>query len=254
MLHLECLESRDLPSLFAPVTPWHYAPSNAPADPVGDGFNLVAVSSPEQLAQVPAGDKALVGLDGTGGVTPTFLGAIAPYVGNPKVYGFYLADEPHGVPPANLKATSDWIHQNDPGAKTFIVLGPLPIFSPYTPASTDIDFVGLDPYPVRTWGVDFEYIPLAVLTAELDGWSIGQMVPVYQAFGGKGSFSSPTVTDEEISLAIWSLLTPTPAFDYAYSWADWSGESLVDRGDLQNVFSAPKTNPVVLWEQLLARY
>src|SRR5215467_10092230 len=70
--------------------------------------------------------------------------------------GFYLVDEPDPAvqTPANLKAESDWIHANDPGAKTFIVLnnqGPdlNPSFA-YNAANTDIDLFGIDPYPVQT--------------------------------------------------------------------------------------------------------
>lgn len=240
-LDLEPLEERLMPS-FGPLTPWHYSPSNSPDDPVSVGFNLVAVSSPGQLVLVPPDCKALVMLNQTGGVTPGFLAAVAPYVGNPKVFGFYLADEPNPamVPANNLKAESDWIHANDPGAKTFAVLGAGPFFPfgpQYTPSNTDIDLVGLDPYPVRTWGYHPEYLPLAVLTAEwFDGWSCDQIVPVYQSFGGAGSFAQPSALEVQVDLAIWGILTPHPAFDYTYSWGDWSGVSLMDRPDLQAVF------------------
>jgi len=183
----------------------------------------------------------------TNGVDSNFLNAIRPYIGNPKVYGFYLADEPNPavVPRANLKAESDWIHANDPGTKTFMVMGAgpfLPFFPSYTPQNTDIDLIGLDPYPIRTWGVDYEYIPLAVITAEWLGWSPDQIVPVYQKFGNMGSFAAPTAEQEQMILAIWGMLTPNPAFDYAYSWGDWSGMSLVDRPDLQAVFMVHNTN------------
>lgn len=239
---LETLEDRLMPS-FGPLTPWHYSPSNSPGDPVSAGFNLVAVSSPAQLASVPAGCKALVTLNQTGGVNASFLAAVTPYVGNPKVWGFYLADEPNPavVPAANLKAESDWIHANDPGAKTFVVLGAGPFlpFGPcYTPANTDIDYVGLDPYPVRTWGLAYWSIPLSVWTAEWQGWDCGQIVPVYQSFGGEGTFAAPSSFEVELDIAIWGMLTPHPAFDYAYSWADWSGLSLEGRADLQAVFEA----------------
>jgi hypothetical protein len=257
ILGLEQLEDRAVPSLLAPVTPWHYAPAanfaagsyNAPGDPGSAGFNLVDVTAPSQLALVPAGDKALVDLGagagiGSHGVDAAFLAAIRPYLGDPRVFGFYLADEPNPavVPASNLETESDWIHANDPGAKTFIVLGPGPFFpGGYTPYNTHIDLVGLDPYPVRTWGTDYRYLPLAVLTAEwFDGWSRDQIVPVYQAFGGVGSFVTPNALEEEVDLLVWGVLTPHPAFDYAYSWGEWGAQSLVDRPDLQLVFAAQR--------------
>jgi hypothetical protein len=207
------------------------------------GFNLVEVGSPSELALVPPGDKALVDVGMTGGVTPAFINTIKPYIGNPKVFGFYIADEPNPalVPASNLKAESDWIHANDPGAKTFIVLGPGPFFG-YRPADIDVDLVGLDPYPIRTWGVDYSYIPEAVMAAESLGWSQAQIVPVYQAFGDAGSFVAPTLEQEEMILAIWGMLTPHPAFDYAYSWGEWGATSLVDLPDLQALFKAHNTS------------
>jgi hypothetical protein len=48
---------------------------------------------------------------------------IHPFLGSSQVWGFYLMDEPRpsSCPAVNLKAESDWIHANDPGAKTFII-------------------------------------------------------------------------------------------------------------------------------------
>ena len=250
---LEALEDRSLPSPLAPVTPWHYANGgnfahgaySAPGDPGSAGFNLVDIDSPAALAHVPAGCQALVVIDGVPGVTAEFIQTITPYLGNPKVFGFYLADEPNPalVSASNLKAESDWIHANDPGAKTFIVLGAgpfLPFAPAYTPATTDVDLVGLDPYPTRTWGYDPRVLPLALFTAEFcDGWSPDQIVPVYQAFGATGTFAVPTVLETEIDLAIWGLLVPHPAFDYTYSWGEaWGSQALVDLPALQAVFQS----------------
>jgi hypothetical protein len=249
-LNLERLEDRVVPAI-GPSTPWHFTPAanfafgayNAPGDPGSAGFNLVYVNSPSQLALIPAGDKALVDMGPmTNGVDSNFLNAIRPYIGNPKVFGFYLADEPNPavVPASNLKAESDWIHANDPGAKTFIVL--YGDYQGYTPSNTDIDLVGLDPYPIRTWGVDYSTIPAAVIATERLGWSRDQIVPVYQAFGDAGTFVVPTAEQEQEILAIWGMLTPNPAFDYAYSWGEWGAKSLVDFPDLQAVFMVHNTN------------
>lgn len=254
-LNLESLEDRVVPAL-GPSTPWHYAPVNnfafgsynAPGDPGSDGFNLVAVGNLAQLNAVPAGDKALVWVGMTNGADSTFINFIKPFIGNPKVYGFYLADEPNPavVPAANLKAESDWIHSHDPGAKTFFVLNN---YQGYTPSNTDIDLVGLDPYPIQTSGVDYSSIPAAVTATESLGWSQAQIVPVYQAFGARGPWVVPTAEQEQTILAIWGNLIPHPAFDYAYSWGESGGKSLVDSPDLQAVFMAhnskqPPASPV----------
>lgn len=65
-----------------------------------------------------------------------------------------LEDEPSpsSCPAADLKGESDWIHTNDPGAKTFIIEQNLSAsYHPnymggYTPGNSDIDYYGLDPY------------------------------------------------------------------------------------------------------------
>lgn len=260
-LNVEPLEDRnllsplgDLLSLLnlGPLTALHYANGgnfahgayNAPGDPGSMGFNLVDINSPDTLSHIPAGDKALVVIDGVPGLTPDFINTIKPYLNNPKVFGFYLADEPNpaNVSAATIKAESDWIHANFPGAKTFMVL---PNFClGYTPANTGVDYVGLDPYPIRTWGEHYEYIPIDVLFAEFNGWSRDQIIPVYQAFGNTGSFVAPTQEQEQMILAIWGFLTPHPAFDYAYSWGEaWGSQALVDRPDWQGVFQIHNTQP-----------
>ena len=266
-LTVEQLEERDCPSIvdlllaFAPSTALHFSPADnfahgsytAPGDPGNVGFNLVAVYSPQQLALVPNGYKAIVDMGPmTNGVDQHFLDSIRPYVGNPKVFGFYLVDEPNPmtVSPANLKAEADWVHANDPGAKAFFVMGAGPIFSVFTPQNTDMDYVGLDPYPIRSWGVNYEYIPLAVFSAELLGWSPSQIVPVYQAFG-IGDFVFPSAAQEAVSMAIWGILDPHPAFDYAYSWGEWGAKSIVDSPALQAIFSEHNSHPPTIFSALV---
>src|SRR5207249_11651221 len=133
--------------------------------------------------------------------TPDLSTAVHPFIGNPTAYSLYHADEPD--PPgqygtlltaANLKAASDWIHANDPGAKTFIVLMNMgsdtnPSFAnTYTPANTGIDLYGVDPYPVQTQfnGANYSIINASVQAAEAWGIPQSQSVPVYQAFRGGG--------------------------------------------------------------------
>ena len=218
--------------------------------PGADGFNLADISSASELSELPSGVKALVWLGMTGGVTASFQAAVKSFTGNSQVYGFYLADEPSpsAVTAANLKAESDWIHANYPGAKTFIVeenaSGNLTPQYYYTPANTDADLFGLDPYPVQTNvpnDYDLNIIPLAVQAAESIGIPQKDLVPVYQAFGG-GSYTTyilPTAAQEQQILSEWGSVLPNPAFDYAYSWGAQDGDSALS-GDpaLQQVFAA----------------
>jgi hypothetical protein len=247
--------------MSVPITSLHYAPNanivNGTYAPGADGFNLADVSSVGALNALPTGVQGLVWLGMGNGANATFQSAVNQFKGDPKLFGFYLVDEPdptgqYGplVTAANLKAESDYIHQNLPGAKTFIVMMNLgtptnPSYTnAYSPANTDIDLFGLDPYPIRpqfSGGANYSVIGAAVNAAESVGIPQSQIVPVYQAFGG-GSYSSytlPTATQEQQILATWGSLVPNPAFDYAYSWGTQVGDTaLVNTPGLQQVFAA----------------
>src|SRR5437762_5036969 len=121
-------------TLVGPVTGLHYAPnhnfdSSGNHVPANAGFNLADVSNVSQLDSLPSGVKGLVWLGLCDGADSSFINAVQPFVGDPKVFGFYLMDEPDPTgrwaplcPAANLMAESDWIHANVPGAQTFIVM------------------------------------------------------------------------------------------------------------------------------------
>src|SRR5580704_16138904 len=142
--------------------PLHYAPNgnfnkHGQYLPAKAGFNLADVSSVAQLRALRANVKGLVWVGQCNGVDQNFRRAVQPYVGNPKVFGFYLMDDPDpritfktgklSLPcsPYQLKAESDWVHGHMPGARTFIVLMNLsssktPSFeNTYNPANSHID-------------------------------------------------------------------------------------------------------------------
>jgi hypothetical protein len=231
-----------------PQSAWHYtANGNFDAEgtylPGADGFNLADITSNSQALSLPAGVEGLVWVGLCGGVDSSFKAAVTPTIGDPRVFGFYLMDEPDPsvCPAVNLKAEADWIHANDPGTVTFIILqnmGPTsaPIYAhTYNPANTDIDLFGLDPYPCRSelgGSCNDTWIGLAVAAAQDAGIPSATIVPVYQTFGGGswtddggGSYSMPTPTQLTGILATWASLVPTPAFDYAYSWGDQHGDT-----------------------------
>jgi hypothetical protein len=227
--------------------------------PAAAGFNLADVSSVSELNALPAGVQGMVYLDQGDGVTQSFIDALKPYVGNSKVFGFYLKDEPDPtgqyntqVTAANLKAESDYIHANFPGAKTFITMmnmGPSdnPTFADtYNPANTHIDLFGIDPYPVRSGSgpVDYSMIDKAVAAAESAGIPASQIVPVFQTFGGGnwvndegGRYVMPSAEQAQAMLDHWSAHVPNPAFDYAYAWGSQNGDTALESSpELQSVF------------------
>jgi hypothetical protein len=243
------------------TTGLHYAPngnfnSSGTYLPGADGFNLADVSNVATLNSLPSGVKGLVWLGLCNGANSNFVSTVSPFIGNTNLFGFYLMDEPDPTgqyaplcTAANLKAESDWIHANVPGAKTFIVM--LNFGTPtsptyantYNPANTDIDLFGLDPYPVRpqfTGGVNYSVIGDAISAANAEGIPLSAIIPIYQAFGGGGysSYTLPTAAQEQQILSVWAANVPSPVFDYAYSWGIQDSDSaLVNTPSLQAVFS-----------------
>ena len=95
--------------------------------------------------------------------------------------------------------------------------------------------------PQFSGGVNYSIIPASVKAAEAWGIPQGQIVPVYQAFGGRGyaAWTLPTASQEQQILATWGEVVPQPAFDYAYSWGTQADDSaLVNTPALQSVFAA----------------
>ena len=240
------------PSGNGPQTSEHYtANSNFSGStylPGADGFNLADVSSNSVTEELPPGVEGLAYIGSCAGATAGFQATVASFVGDAKVFGFYLVDEPYvsSCPPANLKAESDWIHSIDPGAKTFFVLQNMSssatpsYLNTYNPANTDVDLFGLTSYPCQTiaTGCDYSWIPLTVAAAERAGIPLADIVPVYQKFGA-GQWLLPTAAQESAILSEWGSCVPTPVFDYAYSWGPqprFGGEALDGSPSLQSVF------------------
>jgi hypothetical protein len=253
------------PAQAEPKTELHHAPNHnfdarGSYVPGKAGFNVADISNPSQLGLLPDGVKALVWLGQCKGVDATFLKTVRPFVGSQKVLGFFLMDDPDPTgryyplcTADNLKAESDWIHDNVPATKTFILLMKLssskaPSFiNTFNPANSHIDLYGIDPYPCRTELPDCDYgmIDRYVTAAEAWGISRSLMVPVYQTFGGGGwiddgggKYVLPSVNQMRQMLDRWGTLVPSPVFDFAYSWGSQrSDQALEGAPDLQEVFA-----------------
>lgn len=227
----------------------HYTSGGSGAAIAAAGFNLADVQSVQQLNALPPGMKGLIWLNEAGGVTPRFIAKVKPFIGNPKLFGFRLCDEPDitgkyhspAVKPADLKAEADWIRANVPGAVTFITLMDMgsseaPAFmNTFNPANTGIDFFGLDPYPVRGTIFDLDFIDRTVEAAVAAGIPLNKIVPVFQAFGGGGwttysggvrdVYKLPTPDQANQIFARWATYAPNPVFDFAYAWGSQNGDT-----------------------------
>ncbi|MER8547758.1 calcium-binding protein [Mesorhizobium sp. M1169] len=240
------------------MTTLHYTSGGSGTEIAQAGFNLADVSSVDQLNALPDGTKGLVYLNETDGVTQSFIDKVTPFIGNSKLFGFFLVDEPDPTgqwgtyaSAANLKAESDWIHSNVPDGKTYITMMSLgtsanPDFSgTYNPANTGIDYYGVDVYPVRTDGaVDYNMIDKFVAAAQASGIPTSKIIPGYQTFGGGeyntdmgGKYVVPTAAQMETMMEHWAKLVPSPAFDYAYAWGSQRGDTALESSpELQAVF------------------
>jgi len=245
-----------------PVTRLHYAANgNFAADggypPGRYGFNLADVSSPQQLAALPAGVLGLVYLGSCAGADSGFTALVNSFSSSPKLFGFYLLDEPNPATcaPAALTAESAYIHTHVAGARTFILEQNLsasthPSYQGgYNPANTGIDYFGIDPYPCRTElnGCAPGMIASYVAAAKKFGIPAAAIIPVYQAFGGGawiddggGRYLLPTAAQLTSMLDQWAAALPNPAFDVVYSWGSQRADNALTGApaDLRAVFAA----------------
>lgn len=245
-----------------PVTSLHYAPNDnfnqsGEYTPGADGFNLADVDAypKSKLDGLPAGVRGLVWIGTCQGATPDFQSTVDSFIGDPKLFGFYIYDEPlpRNCPAADLLAETSYIHAHVPGAVTFAILENLgnsaePTFTgAYTPQDCGLDLIGIDPYPVRsevTGPPRYQMIAQYVNAVEKWGWPASSIVPVYQTFGRNypddhnGFWVLPTAEQERKMLAYWALVIPHPEFDYAYSWGAQHGDEALNQSpDLQAIFA-----------------
>jgi len=248
-----------------PETTRHYAP-NGNFDAQGRytpgefGFNISDVRTIPDLDRLPDGVVGLVWVGRCSGADQAFVEAVRPFVNHPKVFGFYLMDDPDPswwhegrCAAQNLKAEADWIRSHAVGAKTFVALMNLgssrePSFlDSYNPENSHIDLFGVSPYPCRTelGGCDIGMIDRFVDAAVAAGIAVSRIVPEYQTFGGGswiddggGHYALPSARSESEIIARWSLLIERPVFDYAYSWGSQHGDDALENSpDLKAVLA-----------------
>lgn len=208
------------------------------------GFDLADVSSRTKLNNMPDDVMGVVYL-GMTSLNQQFKDRIDEWKTNPKVYAYYIVDEPVPVqignhtpivPIATIKAMSDYIHQTHPGAKTFVKCTneagtDKPKWS-YTPENTGLDLIGVGGYAVRSrfpGNYDAGLIERYVEAAVRDGIPLDKMVPCYQCFGGVADWPLPTKEQMDGMFASWRRAIPNPPMDYAYRWfiqPQWGTEGL----------------------------
>jgi hypothetical protein len=187
--------------------------------------------SASEVNALPSGTQAMVWAENgkcPSSLSSTFTSFVSAQASNPKVYGYYLVDEPQstsGSCVTGIRAMADYIHANAPGKQAFIVLTDYPgTYAAYAPASSHADLVGIDPYPCRrdTGTCDYAEIDRQVSAAVNAGVPRTVLVPTYQAFGDS-TWSPPSATQLQAILTEWAKVVPSPVLDYAYSWGCQGG-------------------------------
>jgi hypothetical protein len=229
------------------------------------GYDLVDVKpEPSLVAGVPGGMQALLWV---GNFTcgdfelgwDAFQRAVQRFGHDPKVYGWYLSDEPDtGDCPEvaqEIRRRAEYVERNAPGQVSFVSLTDWPM-KPLTPKRVGVDLVGLDPYPCKGSAdarehCDIGAIDRMVRMADAAGIPRGTIAPVLQAFGqscskGDKKYWMPTQAQFRTILARWDRLTPRPPLEISYSWGrqdEWACPSLSDatggaHPDLQSLMKA----------------
>jgi len=220
--------------------------------PFSLGYNLADQSSVSALSTLPAGVQAVfwLGQKCPAPADATFKAKIDALASNPKVFAYYLSDEPHIADcpggPAALRSRADYIRTASAGRqKSFVVLSKVADYKAFAPASSHVDLIGLDPYPcsIAHPQCDLSKIGEKLSAAQAAGIPLSTIVPVYQAFGQERTashyYNLPTATQEHAMLTEWHRLVPSPVMDYTYGWGNQTSANptLVDSPALQKVFA-----------------
>jgi len=191
--------------------------------PFSLGYNLADQSSVSALSTLPAGVQAVfwLGQKCPAPADATFKAKIDALASNPKVFAYYLSDEPHIADcpggPAALRSRADYIRTASAGRqKSFVVLSKVADYKAFAPASSHVDLIGLDPYPcsIAHPQCDLSKIGEKLSAAQAAGIPLSTIVPVYQAFGQERTashyYNLPTATQEHAMLTEWHRLYRHP--------------------------------------------
>lgn len=201
------------------------------------GFNLVDLGPYRSLIDaLPAGERALVWL---GGYSPARCALVttdtqvrqqvAALAGDPKVAGYYLADEADDAVPAHgghcphvaaqISARTQLVHRMAPGTFTYEVVTEPSNFTAFARAT---DVLGTDPYPcIAGRQCDWSLIPRYI--AALDAAHVARYWAVLQAFSYQ-KWRSPTPGELASMIHQWQHSRWQGEQVFAWHYAGWSLE------------------------------
>jgi hypothetical protein len=222
----------------APVVTRHLALNTSRADwpkLTSLGYDVFDVGPDEaEINALPRGAEAMVWVgasscEGSYEISfDSFTGLVDRLGRHPKVFGWYLADEPDPkscpalVP--EIRRRADYINAHAPGQVAFISATDYE-YGPLRPRNTHVDLIGLDPYPCfgRTGRCTMNEIDRLVRGAIAGGIPRDVIVPVIQVFGQECSRGMrvtrlPSEAELRQILARWRRLVPEPVLEISYSW------------------------------------
>lgn len=244
--------SRGLPPATAP----HHFIVNAKARLAVKrlGFDVIDTGpSKAAIDALPSGTQAMVWL---GEKCPThiddaFRASVRALKDDPKVYGYFLSDEPHIAycprGPARLATRTSFIRKVTDGAqKSFIVISATEeklSYHAFRPAATGVDLVGIDPYPcsITYPRCSFRKITFRVRQAVRAGIPRKKIVPSFQAFGqeriASHYYNLPTRSQLRHILERWAKAVPRARLDFTYGWGNQptAKPTLADSSTLQDL-------------------
>ena len=199
------------------------------------GYNLVDLG-PDRAAidALPAGERALVwignySLSGCAFEMPDagVRQALTGLARDPKVAGYYIADEADDALPAygghcpdvvaQIKQRSRLVHQLAPGAFTYEVVTEPGNFAAFAHAT---DVMGADPYPcLRGRPCDWGEIPAYI--AALNAAHVPRYWASLQAFG-YGKWRTPTAAELAQMIGQWEHSRWQGEQTFAWSYQGWS--------------------------------
>jgi hypothetical protein len=205
------------------------------------GYNLVDLGPYRSVIDaLPAGERALVWI---GNYSPARCAfdmsdanvrqALGTLAGDPKVAGYYLADEADDALPTygghcpdvatQVTQRSRLVHQLAPGAFTYEVVTEPGNFAAFAHAT---DVMGADPYPcLRGHACDWAKIPEYI--AALNAAHVPRYWGLLQAFG-YGKLRAPTVAELARMIGQWAHSRWQGEQTFSWSYLSWSLKSHPD--------------------------
>jgi hypothetical protein len=215
------------------------------------GYNLVDLGPYRSaIDALPAGERALVWIGNYSAANCAFdrsdasvRQALGTLAGDPKVAGYYLADEADDALPAygghcphvatQVTQRSRLVHQLAPGAFTYEVVTEPGNFAAFAHAT---DVMGADPYPcLRGRACDWAEIPAYI--AALNAAHVPRYWALLQAFG-YGKWRAPTAAELARMIGQWEQSRWQGEQTFSWNYLGWTLKSHPDLLDVLKSLNA----------------